>query len=45
VPGGFISASYGGLGMGIGTALGAKVARPDQTVVVTKATGRFSTTR
>ncbi|HZE11438.1 MAG TPA: thiamine pyrophosphate-binding protein [Burkholderiales bacterium] len=40
-PGGFISASYGGLGMGIGTALGAKVARPDQTVVVTIGDGAF----
>ncbi len=40
-PGGFISASYGGLGMGIGTALGAKVARPDRTVVLTIGDGAF----
>jgi thiamine pyrophosphate-dependent acetolactate synthase large subunit-like protein len=40
-PGGFISASYGGLGMGIGTALGAKVARPDSTVAVTIGDGAF----
>ena len=41
MPGGFISASYGGLGMGLGTALGAKVARPDRTVVVTIGDGAF----
>ena len=40
-PGGFLSASYGGLGMGIGTGLGAKVARPDRTVVVTIGDGAF----
>jgi acetolactate synthase I/II/III large subunit len=40
-PGGFISASYGGLGMGIGTALGVKVARPDRTVVLTIGDGAF----
>ncbi|HYS57858.1 MAG TPA: thiamine pyrophosphate-dependent enzyme, partial [Burkholderiales bacterium] len=40
-PGGFISASYGGLGMGIGAALGAKVARPDRTVVLTIGDGAF----
>jgi thiamine pyrophosphate-dependent acetolactate synthase large subunit-like protein len=40
-PGGFISASYGGLGMGLGTALGAKVARPERTVVVTIGDGAF----
>jgi len=40
-PGGFISASYGGLGMGIGTALGAKVARPARTVVATIGDGAF----
>ena len=40
-PGGFISASYGGLGMGIGTALGAKVAHPDRTVAVTIGDGAF----
>jgi acetolactate synthase-1/2/3 large subunit len=37
----FISASYGGLGMGIGTGLGAKVAHPDRTVVVTIGDGAF----
>jgi len=41
VPGGFISASYGGLGMGLGTGLGAKVAHPDRTVVVTIGDGAF----
>jgi acetolactate synthase-1/2/3 large subunit len=40
-PGGFISASYGGLGMGIGTALGAKCARPELTVVATIGDGAF----
>jgi acetolactate synthase-1/2/3 large subunit len=40
-PGGFISASYGGLGMGLGTGLGAKVARPDRIVVVTIGDGAF----
>jgi acetolactate synthase-1/2/3 large subunit len=40
-PGGFISASYGGLGMGIGTALGVKAARPDRTVAVTIGDGAF----
>lgn len=40
-PGEFISASYGGLGMGLGTALGAKVARPDRTVIVTLGDGAF----
>jgi acetolactate synthase-1/2/3 large subunit len=40
-PGAFISASYGGLGMGIGTALGVKVARPDRTVAVTIGDGAF----
>jgi acetolactate synthase-1/2/3 large subunit len=39
--GGFISASYGGLGMGIGTGLGAKAARPDAMVVVTIGDGAF----
>jgi len=39
--GGFLSASYGGLGMGIGTALGAKVAQPDRTVAVTIGDGAF----
>ena len=40
-PGGFLSASYGGLGMGIGTALGVKAARPDATVAVTIGDGAF----
>jgi len=40
-PGGFISASYGGLGMGIGTGLGAKVAHPERTVAVTIGDGAF----
>ena len=40
-PGGFISASYGGLGMGIGTALGVKAAHPDRTVAVTLGDGAF----
>ena len=40
-PGEFISASYGGLGMGLGTALGAKVARPERAVVVTVGDGAF----
>jgi acetolactate synthase-1/2/3 large subunit len=39
--GGFISASYGGLGMGIATALGAKVAHPERTVAVTVGDGAF----
>jgi acetolactate synthase-1/2/3 large subunit len=39
--GGFISASYGGLGMGIGTALGAKVAHPERSVAVTIGDGAF----
>ena len=41
LPSGFISASYGGLGMGLGTALGAKVARPNRVVVVTIGDGAF----
>lgn len=40
-PDGFISASYGGLGMGLGTALGAKVAHPDRTVIATIGDGAF----
>jgi acetolactate synthase-1/2/3 large subunit len=40
-PGGFISASYGGLGMGIGTALGAKAAQPHRTVALTIGDGAF----
>jgi acetolactate synthase-1/2/3 large subunit len=41
LPSGFISASYGGLGMGLGTALGAKVARPNRVVAVTIGDGAF----
>ncbi|HMH18508.1 MAG TPA: thiamine pyrophosphate-binding protein [Burkholderiales bacterium] len=40
-PGGFISASYGGLGVGLGTALGVKLARPDRSVIVTLGDGAF----
>ena len=40
-PGGFLSASYGGLGMGIGTALGAKLAHPERTVALTIGDGAF----
>ncbi|HEY6241797.1 MAG TPA: thiamine pyrophosphate-binding protein [Burkholderiales bacterium] len=40
-PGGFISASYGGLGMGLATGLGAKHARPERTVIVTIGDGAF----
>jgi acetolactate synthase-1/2/3 large subunit len=40
-PGGFIAASYGGLGVGTGTALGAKVAHPERTVVLTIGDGSF----
>jgi acetolactate synthase-1/2/3 large subunit len=39
--GGFIAASYGGLGMGIATALGAKLAHPERTVAVTIGDGAF----
>src|SRR5262249_14224982 len=39
--GGFIAASYGGLGMGIGTALGAKSAHPERTVALTIGDGAF----
>jgi acetolactate synthase-1/2/3 large subunit len=39
--GGFIAASYGGLGMGIATALGAKLAHPGRTVAVTVGDGAF----
>jgi len=39
--GGFISASYGGLGVGIATALGAKAAHPGRTVAVTIGDGAF----
>ena len=41
MPSGFISASYGGLGMGLGTALGARVARPNRVVAVTIGDGAF----
>jgi acetolactate synthase-1/2/3 large subunit len=40
-PGGFIAASYGGLGMGIGTALGAKAAHPHRIVALTIGDGAF----
>jgi acetolactate synthase-1/2/3 large subunit len=39
--GGFIAASYGGLGMGIATALGAKLAHPERIVTVTIGDGAF----
>ena len=40
-PGGFVEASYGGLGMGLGTALGVKNAHPDKPVVLTIGDGSF----
>jgi acetolactate synthase-1/2/3 large subunit len=40
-PGGFYEASYGGLGGGIGIALGVKSAHPDRTVVLTIGDGAF----
>jgi thiamine pyrophosphate-dependent acetolactate synthase large subunit-like protein len=40
-PGSFIEASYGGLGMGLGTALGVKNAHPDKPVVLTIGDGSF----
>jgi acetolactate synthase-1/2/3 large subunit len=40
-PGGFYEASYGGLGGGIGVALGVKSAHPDRTVVLTIGDGAF----
>ena len=40
-PGEFFEASYGGLGMGLGTALGVKAARPDRTVVMLIGDGAF----
>ncbi|MBV9190346.1 MAG: hypothetical protein JOZ85_07675 [Betaproteobacteria bacterium] len=40
-PGAFIEASYGGLGMGLGTALGVKNAHPDKPVVLTIGDGSF----
>src|SRR5262245_10586574 len=39
--GGFLAASYGGLGMGIGTALGAKAAQPGRMVALTIGDGAF----
>jgi acetolactate synthase-1/2/3 large subunit len=39
--GGFYEASYGGLGMGLGTALGVKHAAPDRPVVLTIGDGSF----
>jgi len=40
-PGGFFEASYGGLGVGLGLALGAKCAHPRRTVVCTIGDGAF----
>jgi len=40
-PGSYFEASYGGLGMGIGMALGVKVARPDRTVINLIGDGAF----
>jgi len=40
-PGGFYEASYGGLGMGLGTALGVKHALPERPVIVTIGDGSF----
>ena len=40
-PGAFYEASYGGLGMGLGTALGVKNAHPDRPVVLTIGDGSF----
>ncbi len=40
-PGGWFEASFGGLGVGIGAALGVKHARPDRTVAVTIGDGAF----
>lgn len=40
-PGGFFEASYGGLGVGIGLALGAKYAHPDRAVILTIGDGAF----
>jgi len=40
-PGAFFEASYGGLGMGLGTALGVKNAHPDRPVVLTIGDGSF----
>ena len=40
-PGCFFEASYGGLGMGTGTALGVKNARPDRTVALLIGDGSF----
>ena len=40
-PGSFFEASYGGLGMGLGTALGVKNAHPDRPVILTIGDGSF----
>ncbi|HEX7052972.1 MAG TPA: thiamine pyrophosphate-binding protein [Burkholderiales bacterium] len=40
-PGGFYEATYGGLGMGLGTALGVKHAAPERPVIVTIGDGTF----
>jgi acetolactate synthase-1/2/3 large subunit len=39
--GGFYESSYGGLGMGLGTALGVKHAHPDRPVILTVGDGSF----
>jgi acetolactate synthase-1/2/3 large subunit len=41
-PGGFYEADYGGLGVGLGLALGVKHAQPDRTVVCTIGDGAFN---
>jgi acetolactate synthase-1/2/3 large subunit len=40
-PGAFVEASYGGLGMGLGTALGVKNAHPGKAVILTIGDGSF----
>jgi acetolactate synthase I/II/III large subunit len=40
-PGGYIQASFGGLGLGLGTALGARSAHPDRVVVLAIGDGAF----
>jgi acetolactate synthase-1/2/3 large subunit len=40
-PGGWLESSFGGLGVGIASALGVKHARPDRTVIVTIGDGAF----
>jgi len=41
-PGGFFAGSIGGLGTGLGTALGVKAAHPDKTVITTIGDGSFN---